>query len=80
MSKKSGMDVNVVSAADGEFMYKPSYTFALYNNFPPCWFSFIVFVFRRVLNGHNLDIYNVLCWCDFVTCLIGTWNISCCLF
>jgi hypothetical protein len=54
------MEVNVVSAADGEFMYKSSYNFALYSNFPPCLFSFTICVFRRVLNGHNFDIYNVL--------------------
>jgi len=50
----------VVSAADGEFMYKPSYNFTLYSNFPPYLFSFTVCVFRRVLTGHNFDIYNVL--------------------
>ena len=47
-------------AADGEFMYKPSYNFALYSIFPPRLFSFNVCVFRRLLNGHNLDLYNVL--------------------
>lgn len=29
------MEVNMVTAADGEFMYKPSYNFAQYSNFPP---------------------------------------------
>jgi len=68
------MEVNMVSAADGEFLYKPSYNFALYSNFPPCLFSFTVCVFRRALNGHNLSIYIVLSCFDFVTFPIGTWN------